>query len=395
MLCKTLRTGGAVLGWILLAQPALGATVGVSISPSTEPAIFFDAAVGEANDVSVVAGPGSAFTFTDLNAPITPQTTECASISPNSVRCELAEPVPVLVFTKDGADSVSVDLVGFFSVFVHGGSGNDTLRGGGDMRGGLGDDRLIGGMGRQKQALWGGEGADSLEGGPGEDSLIGGAGTDVIAGGPGKDTVSYLDRRGRVRISLDGVANDGALGEHDWVRADVESASGSFGPTTFIGNTGPNTFFSVSSGGVVRAGAGDDRVFSLTGDGPDVVWGGPGDDRLDGGWGRNVLLGGAGDDVLSGWGGADSIGGGPGNDFLNGYSGADKLRGGRGRDRMSGGPQNDILRGGPGRDRLLGDSGADILYARDRNRERVDGGHGEDRARVDPIDSLFSVEVLF
>jgi hypothetical protein len=62
---------------------------------------------------------------------------------------------------------------------------------------------------------------------------------------------------------------------------------------------------------------------------------------------------------------------------------------------LSGGSQNDILRGGPGRDHLFGDSNADVLYARDRNRERVDGGRGVDRARVDPVDGLFRVEALF
>jgi hypothetical protein len=44
---------------------------------------------------------------------------------------------------------------------------------------------------------------------------------------------------------------------------------------------------------------------------------------------------------------------------------------------------------------LFGDSNADVLYARDRNRERVDGGRGVDRARVDPVDGLFRVEALF
>jgi Ca2+-binding RTX toxin-like protein len=389
---QTLLAGGAALASTLLAEPALGATVGVS-SSINEPAIAYKAVVGEINDVSVVEGPGGVFTFTDLSTSVTPETTECVSISSNVVRCELAEPVPVQVFTKDGADSVSVDVVGSLSAFVAGGSGNDTLRGGGTMEGGLGDDRLVGQSG--KQYLVGGEGADSLEGGPGEDTLIGGAGTDVMAGGPGKDYVSYLDHRGRVRISLDGRANDGALGEHDWVQADVESAEGSFGPTTFIGNAGSNTFFSFSNGGVVRTEAGDDLVVSITGDGPDVVWGGPGDDRLYGGTGRNVLLGGRGDDVIFGWGRADLIHGGRGNDFLNGGQGADNLAGGRGRDHLVGGPQNDTLRGGPGRDRLLGDSGADVLYTRDRNRERVNGGLGEDRASVDPIDRLFSVEALF
>jgi Ca2+-binding RTX toxin-like protein len=105
------------------------------------------------------------------------------------------------------------------------------------------------------------------------------------------------------------------------------------------------------------------------------------------------LLGG--DDVIFGLGRADLIPGGRGNDFLDGgWVQTTSLVGGEEKS-LVGRPHNDTLRGGPGRDRLLGDSGADILYARDRNRERVDGGRGEDRARLDPIDTLFSVELLF
>jgi hypothetical protein len=39
--------------------------------------------------------------------------------------------------------------------------------------------------------------------------------------------------------------------------------------------------------------------------------------------------------------------------------------------------------------------GHDLLYARDRTRDTLRGGFGHDRAHVDPIDNLFSIEVLF
>jgi Ca2+-binding RTX toxin-like protein len=71
------------------------------------------------------------------------------------------------------------------------------------------------------------------------------------------------------------------------------------------------------------------------------------------------------------------------------------MDGGRGKDRLSAGPQNDILRGGPARDHLLGNAGADVFYARDRNKDRLSGGPGPDRARIDLIDGLSNIEVVF
>jgi Ca2+-binding RTX toxin-like protein len=391
---------------LFLAQPALGATAWLSRDDG-ELRIHYEADVGEINNVTIVEDPDGVYLITDLNAAIVARA-GCTSISPNSVRCEVGPGRPdgsgrddrAQIYTNDGPDNVFVDSP---SASVFGGAGDDTLtasRTGAALFGELGDDHLVGLSGGV--GLYGGEGADSLQGGPRNDGLEGGAGTDVIAGGAGKDTVSYIDHTVPVRINLDGRANDGAAGENDWVKGDVEDAYGGRGATIFNGNAGPNTFVSFSDDGdVVRMGAGDDTVYvagfqcRCAGDGPDAVWAGAGDDQIEGGKGRNVLVGGAGDDVLFGHGRADVIRGGPGNDDVNGNSGADRLYGGRGKDRLSAGSENDILRGGPGRDHLLGRGGADIFYARDRNKDRVNGGHGPDRARVDFIDELFSIEALF
>ena len=54
-----------------------------------------------------------------------------------------------------------------------------------------------------------------------------------------------------------------------------------------------------------------------------------------------------------------------------------------GDDVLSGGPGNDWLRPGAGRDRALGDSGNDFVGARDGRADRLFGGRGADRARVD------------
>jgi Divergent InlB B-repeat domain/RTX calcium-binding nonapeptide repeat (4 copies) len=90
--------------------------------------------------------------------------------------------------------------------------------------------------------------------------------------------------------------------------------------------------------------------------------------------GRCTVRGTAGDDALSGTRGRDVICGLGGNDTLMGRAGVDVLVGGTGADR---------LLGGPGGDWLVGGRGPDIVYARDLYRDRVNGGPGVDRARVD------------
>ncbi|OLE30610.1 MAG: hypothetical protein AUG44_00975, partial [Actinobacteria bacterium 13_1_20CM_3_71_11] len=130
------------------------------------------------------------------------------------------------LFGGDGNDTItggpSTDNIG-------GGNGNDTLIGGGDgdsIFGGPGNDILIGQDGND--FLAGDDGDDELIGGLGDDDLLGGNGNDTadslvsrdgadfFFGGAGIDTANYGPRQsgGNVLLlSLDGVANDGELGE--------------------------------------------------------------------------------------------------------------------------------------------------------------------------------------
>ena len=71
-------------------------------------------------------------------------------------------------------------------------------------------------------------------------------------------------------------------------------------------------------------------------------------------------------------------------DVICGLGGADVLVGRGGDDVLSGGPGNDYLLPGTGRDRALGDAGNDFVGARDGHADRIFGGPGADRARVDP-----------
>jgi hypothetical protein len=120
--------------------------------------------------------------------------------------------------------------------------------------------------------------------------------------------------------------------------------------------------------------------------GPDIICGRGGNDIIRGFGGGDRLIGGAGRDRLYGGGRADRLFGLRGNDVLVGGAGPDTLRGGSGRDRLVGGRGRDLFLAGPGNDTLL---------ARDRWRERVAGGTGRDRARVNASDVRRSIEVIF
>jgi hypothetical protein len=107
-------------------------------------------------------------------------------------------------------DVIEPDIEG-----IQGGDYNDTLYGNEGvnfLKGGYGQDYLVGYGGIDQ--LNGEQGADLIRPGFGEDVIYGGsdAGTCCPA-----DTVTYSERWNPVNVSLDGVANDGELGENDFV----------------------------------------------------------------------------------------------------------------------------------------------------------------------------------
>ena len=130
--------------------------------------------------------------------------------------------------------------------------------------------------------------------------------------------------------------------------------------------------------------------------GPCTIRGTNEDDRLDGTRRRDVICGLDGDDVIRGLGAGDVIRGGSGNDRIRGGRGHDRLYGGGGSDRLYGQSGRDRLVGGSGRDRLYGNAGNDSFSSRDtRQLDRVRGGRGRDRAKVDRADRVRSVERVF
>jgi Ca2+-binding RTX toxin-like protein len=229
-------------------------------------------------------------------------------------------------------------------------------------------------------------------------AIVGTEGDDVLVGSPYADWVYDLGGNDVVRtLEGDDLVFDGAGADH------------------YELGDGADAIIPVGGGNTIDAGPGDDRISGsdeadriLGGDGNDTVWGrggadvifgGPGNDRIEGNGGDDSLDGGLGDDVLygglaavAGYDGYDLLLGRGGNDRLAGGWQADRLFGGAGHDRLRGGPHGDYLNGEAGIDDYDGQAGDDLLLARDRARERVFGGPGFDRARLDAGDRRGGVE---
>jgi RTX calcium-binding nonapeptide repeat (4 copies) len=260
----------------------------------------------------------------------------CAADVDGWIACTAAPATPgnrvrttVLLETGAGSDRVTLAAPGFADATADLGPGDDVVQ----AEGG-------------RWTLYGGEGADTLvsTGQVTVERNYVDTNGPVWDGGPGPDratgatvTVTYAGRGAPVRVTPDGVADDGEAGEGDDVGADVLSVVG---------------------------GGGDDVLGAAAGG----ASGGPGDDLL---LGRSVssypvvphLYGDAGADVLRGGAASEWLDGGPGDDRLDGGAGADVLGDGPGADRLSGGPGDDALGG----------------YAADGARDVFSGGPGADR----------------
>ena len=188
-----------------------------------------------------------------------------------------------------GGDTVADD---FESAMT--GDGNDRLTGNDGFNcftSGKGDD-VLAGLGGDDQ-LDGGEGTDSLDAGAGDDRLTGDfpssiAPGEVYIGGDGVDSISLssstCDATGsnctprNVSVTLDDQPNDGAEGEGDNVRADIEDVTvfGQFlappettGPANVTGSAAYNVITTEGAADTVDPAGGSDSV--NTGFGDDTV----------------------------------------------------------------------------------------------------------------------------
>jgi Ca2+-binding RTX toxin-like protein len=299
-------------------------------------AVRFQAAPGETNAVVyTVEGPTSV-RVADSGAPLVAGA-GCVAAG-TDVLCEVLDATQFggRVWLEDGDDSA--DLSVLVSTIAMGGPGDDVMigpqQGGGNIQGGPGNDRITGGAGD-----------DLLLGGEGDDDLLGAQGGDWCDGGPGSDTI-----RG---------------GRH------VDMVIGAGGDDQVFGNSGLD--YTIATGRNLRL-----TSTALIGVGNDTL----------GGIEHATLNGGTGDNVIDarGWGGRTEI-------WASG--GDDEITGGLGPDRIEAGLGNDLIAGRSGLDTLRGGPGADVFFSRDLQPDRLAGGLGRDRARVDALDSTRQIEVFF
>ena len=230
----------------------------------------------------------------------------CINKGSHVTSCIVPLDTRIEILTGAGDDHVVV-LLEHLAITVDGGTGADVLEARTivnasrvELRGASGHDRLVAHNGvatlvgdRGNDRLVSGSGAATLDGGPGADVFEQGVllGADTVIGGRGKDTVTYERRTRRVRVELDGLANDGenSAGERDDIGSDVER---------------------------IIAGAGNDIVRTRGDSAKNVVEGRGGNDDIKTFGGNDKLLGGDGDDVLNGGPGADVVDGGSGTDAV-------------------------------------------------------------------------------
>ena len=324
----------------LLACPAAATAASVIVETDCDKygcrdSLVYSAVRGELNDVTVVQ-EGDSVRIRDTAG--IQAGAACEAVDSFGARCTMQSFSRFARFKlRDQADQLDARALAI-SALLDGGTGDDWLDGPSATAavfvGGPGDDELTGGTA-----------SDRFESNrrDGSDTMVGGGLPPVPADSyyPGFDDVFY-DRSSSVRVELDGMPNDGGLGEHDNL---------------------------VSIEGV------------WTGAGNDVVIGSPSDEYMFGGAGRDLLRGRGGADRLTGGdhsttrrdipiGSADRLAGGAGPDVLDGQGGPDLVVGGAGRDQVDGGrgrdrissrdPDRDWVMCGPGRDRLAA-SAADVV----------------------------------
>ncbi len=207
----------AVTAAVLLGHPC--AAIAGTASAATD--VTYVAAAGEQNTVTATVG-STVVTFNDATAPVNAGP-GCISTGTHSADCAISG---LTLIGMDLGDDNDYGLVGGGIAVILGGAGND------DLTGGSGADLLDGGPGND--SLAGGEGDDLLDGGPGADTLVGGNG--------GDDVADYSGRTSAVYVSLDGVSNDGEVGEADNVSSGVEDVLGGSGNDTLTGDLASNLF---------------------------------------------------------------------------------------------------------------------------------------------------------
>ena len=280
----------------------------------------------------------------------------------------------------DAGDDVLLGQAG--ADVMHGGEGDDGLDGsdGNDVLfGDAGKDALVGGAGLDElhggegdDQLYGLDGADTLNGDAGKDNLSGGKGDDILFGGDGDD---FLRGDEGVDHLHGGAGNDiyeidSAL-ELDTTELDAglaDTVGVNFDYT--LGANQENLFFYGT--GTHHVGTGNAQNNELTGTDAAV----------------DELFGGDGNDYLDGKGGIDILHGGKGNDIyvINAEAEINKIDPDDGNDTVRvnfdytlGANQENISFYGPGTHHVgTGNAGANQLIGTDAAVDDLSGGDGDD-----------------
>lgn len=278
--------------------------------------VRFEAAVGEANDLTVTI-TGDEVAFDDAGAAIDAQG-ECTNTGPNRAVCSSAGASLSIrpVSLGDGGDRVRIET---------------EATGGIRARGGPGDDRLFGG-----------DGTDYLFAGPGDDLVDGGRSGDTINGGGGRDELRAGERASAYEFDF--------IEDGDSDRApDSDTIVGHADQTTLSYRSRTRPVVVDLSSGIGGADGEVDRVTGIT--------------LVEGGTGPDELFGTSGGDYIRGNSGADYIRGRGGDDGVLGQRGRDRVYGGTGDDLASDDSDNavDIQHCGPGDDLVSSSDKRDLL----------------------------------
>jgi Ca2+-binding RTX toxin-like protein len=337
---------------VLPAPPAAAAgPTNVARSGST---VTVTAAGGTANDVAVFLDENNEINVFDAAGVAEVRGDGCTVFFGTTAKCGTGATL-VRAFLGDGDDEIQLESP--VTLDIDAGSGNDTylggmVRGGASrttFRGGTGtdtasyvnadrfvtvslDDALFDGRpgdsdnvrsdvervfgSRFPDTLTGSEADNVLDGRTGPDTLrgLGGddtfpegefaTGADDFSGGAGRDAVLYSQRRAGIAVDLDDVADDGAAGERDNVRGDVEIVSSGLGDDILVGNAAANELASEAGADRFEGRGGADVLTARDGGvgarGTDTLLGGAGNDRIS-------VADDALDQVRCGNGGADSV----------------------------------------------------------------------------------------
>ena len=251
-----------------------------------------------------------------------------------------------------------------------------------DLRLGDGDDELV--LNGLQAAVSAGAGDDRVVSPDAGVSVDGGPGADYMRAPSG--AVSYPGRTLGVRVTPDGVPDDGEPGEGDDVGPTFSVVSGGDGPDELHAPADPPYSWSRLDGR-----GGDDRLFGagtaaslIGGDGDDSLIGGGGRDVLDGGAGADLIRGGANFDVVE-YGALGPVDvtlddrRGDGTEGENDDAGADveSVVGSHSDDRIVGSGADNVIDGRGGADVLDGAGGADRIVLHGPG-GRATGGPGRD-----------------